>query len=133
MKYYTIKPEYLALWGEEVTTETIITTAELARIASEWDKTVEDLTSQLNEVQMQDAVAEHFIPVTDAVIRQEGAPAEAYTALDCIRDDEEPDEDGCVPLYELVYYSDAETTNYDEPNDIRITGYGWHIASQRRV
>lgn len=85
------------------------------------------------EIEPEDVIAEHFIPVSDACIRQEGAPAVAYMALDAIRDDEAPDDDGCVPLYELVYPADAETADFSNPDDIRPTGYGWHIASKRRV
>ena len=133
MKYYTVKPEYLTLWGENVTEDTIVTAAEVENLAHEWEKPVDELLCQLDEIPMQDAVSDHFIPVSDAEIRQSGAPAEVYMALDAIRDDEEPDEDGCVSLYELIYPADAEEADFDNPTDIRPTGYGWHIVSRRRV
>ena len=134
MTIYTIKPEYLPLWGEDATDDTIITEAELHRLADEWEKPMDDLKEQLIE--------HDFTPVSDAVIRQEGAPATAYIAVDAIRDDELPDEDGCVPLYELVWHDGngeiarlIEAFDFDpsNPDDIRPTGYGWHIESRRRV
>lgn len=49
MKRYTIKPEYLSNWGEDCTEGTIITTAEIERLAEEWEKPVEELLEQLEE------------------------------------------------------------------------------------
>ena len=46
---YTVKPEYLDQWGEDVTEDTIITQDELERLAAEWDKPVEELLEQLIE------------------------------------------------------------------------------------
>ena len=45
--FYTIKPEYLNLWGEDVTEETIIDAAEIERLSEEWDKPIEELMDQL--------------------------------------------------------------------------------------
>ena len=50
MKHYTIKPEYLTMWGENCTEETIIDSAEVERLAEEWGKPVEELLEQLTEV-----------------------------------------------------------------------------------
>lgn len=47
---YHIKEEYLSLWGEETTTETIITQDELERLAAEWEKPVEELLKQLEPI-----------------------------------------------------------------------------------
>ena len=50
MKQYTIKAEFLPLWGEDCTEDTIITEEELRRLSQEWEKPVEELLEQLNEV-----------------------------------------------------------------------------------
>lgn len=50
MKRYTIKTEYLSNWGEDCTEETIITDAEVERLAQEWEKPVEELLEQLIEI-----------------------------------------------------------------------------------
>lgn len=44
---YTVKPDYLSNWGEEVTEETVITQEELERLAEEWEKPVAELLEQL--------------------------------------------------------------------------------------
>ena len=44
---YNIKPEYLDLWGEDATEDTILTEQEVADIARGWDKTTEDVVDQL--------------------------------------------------------------------------------------
>lgn len=44
---YTIKPEYLNLWGEDATEETIIDAAEIERLSEEWGKPIEELMDQL--------------------------------------------------------------------------------------
>ena len=53
MKFYTIKPEYLSLWGEDCTEDTVITEDELQRLAAEWEKPAEDLLEQLEEAPFQ--------------------------------------------------------------------------------
>lgn len=50
MKRYTIKPDFLSLWGEDCTKETVITGDEVARLSVEWGKPVEDLLEQLIEI-----------------------------------------------------------------------------------
>jgi hypothetical protein len=50
MKRYTIKPEYLTLWGDDVTEDTVIDAAEVERLAREWEKPVEELLEQLIEI-----------------------------------------------------------------------------------
>ena len=47
---YTIRPEYLSLWGEDCTEDTVIDSAEVERLAAEWGKPVDELLEQLTEV-----------------------------------------------------------------------------------
>lgn len=47
MKKYTIKPEYLDLWGSEADENTIITEKDVARFAHELETSVDELKSQL--------------------------------------------------------------------------------------
>ena len=44
---YHIKPEYLTMWGEDCTEDTLIDTAEVEHLAAEWDKPIEELLPQL--------------------------------------------------------------------------------------
>ena len=126
MKNYTIKPEYLSLWGEGTTEDTIITDGEVQRLAQEWEKPAEEILAQLEEIT--------YTPVGEAELRQEGAPAEAYWAVDAVNAGERPDEYGMVSLYELVYYGDdPEEIDWDEPDVIRATGYCWDLDARRRV
>jgi len=46
-KKYKIKPEYLDLWGDDATEETIITEAELEMITRGWEKEPDDVMDQL--------------------------------------------------------------------------------------
>ena len=50
MKKYTIKPEYLPLWGEDADENTIITQDDIERFAADWEKPVEELLDQLEEI-----------------------------------------------------------------------------------
>ena len=50
MTRYTIKPEYLSNWGEDCTEETIITDADVERLAQEWEMPVDQLLQQLIEI-----------------------------------------------------------------------------------
>lgn len=50
MKRYHILPDYLSLWGEYTTTETVITQDEVERLAAEWDKPIEELLAELEEI-----------------------------------------------------------------------------------
>ena len=54
MKTYHIMPEYLTLWGAETTEDTIIATEEIDRLAAEWGTPVEELMSQLIEIEEED-------------------------------------------------------------------------------
>ena len=54
MKTYHIMPEYLTLWGEDTTEDTVITTEEIERLAAEWGKPVEELMDQLTENEEED-------------------------------------------------------------------------------
>lgn len=47
---YTIKPEFLSMWGEDVTEDTVIDSAEVERLADEWGKPVAELLDQLTEI-----------------------------------------------------------------------------------
>lgn len=44
---YKIKPEFVNLWGEDATEDTILTEADLEMIARGWEKPVEELLDQL--------------------------------------------------------------------------------------
>lgn len=44
---YKIKPEFLDLWGEDATEDTVITESDLEMIARGWEKTPEELLEQL--------------------------------------------------------------------------------------
>ena len=52
MTAYHIKSEYLSNWGEDTTTETVITQDELERLASAWGTTVDELLPQLIETEI---------------------------------------------------------------------------------
>jgi hypothetical protein len=47
MKTYTIKPEYVDLWGSEISNDTVITEDEVERLAEEWETPVDELLEQL--------------------------------------------------------------------------------------
>lgn len=47
IKTYTIKPEFLDLWGEDANEETIVSEPEVKRLAEEWGKSVAALLEQL--------------------------------------------------------------------------------------
>lgn len=49
MMTYRIKPEYLDRWGEDATTDTVITENELETIARGWETTPDALMDQLYE------------------------------------------------------------------------------------
>lgn len=44
---YKIKPEFLDLWGEDATEDTVITESDLEMIARGWEKSPEELLEQL--------------------------------------------------------------------------------------
>ena len=48
---YKIKPEYLDLWGEDATEETILDEEEIKAIARGWDKDVSEVIDQLEPVE----------------------------------------------------------------------------------
>ena len=50
MKQYTIKPEYMPLWGEDADENTIITQDDVERFAADWEISVENLLKQLEEI-----------------------------------------------------------------------------------
>ena len=47
-KAYTIKPEFIHLWGDEANADTVIWDDELESYASEWETTESDLLDQLD-------------------------------------------------------------------------------------
>ena len=51
MKRYTIKSEFLSSWGDYCDEDTIIDTAEVERLAEEWETPVEELLEQLIEIE----------------------------------------------------------------------------------
>ena len=50
MKTYHVKPEYLSAWGDQTTEETIVTYAEVVELAREWEKNIDELLDQLEEI-----------------------------------------------------------------------------------
>ena len=50
MKIYTIKPKYLDLWGADADESVIVTQDDVERLAADWEKPVEELLDQLDEV-----------------------------------------------------------------------------------
>ena len=50
MKKYHIKPDYLGQWGEDTTTETVVTLDEVERLSAEWEMPIEELLAQLEEI-----------------------------------------------------------------------------------
>lgn len=44
---YKIKPEFLDLWGEDATEETVLTEQDVEDIARGWDKRPDDVMDQL--------------------------------------------------------------------------------------
>lgn len=50
MKYFRIRPEFLTLWGEETTADTVVTMNDIEELAADWEKPVEDLMQQVEEV-----------------------------------------------------------------------------------
>lgn len=47
---YKIKPEFLHLWGEDATEDTVLTCDEIESITRGWDKTVSDVIDQLIQI-----------------------------------------------------------------------------------
>lgn len=47
---YRIKPEFIDLWGDEATEETILTEEEVESIVRGWDKTLDDVIDQLEPI-----------------------------------------------------------------------------------
>lgn len=50
MKKYHIKPDYLSQWGEDTTTETVVTLEEIERLSAEWETPIEELLTELEEI-----------------------------------------------------------------------------------
>ena len=44
---YKIKPEYLDMWGEDATEDTVLTEQDVEDITRGWDKTPADVMDQL--------------------------------------------------------------------------------------
>lgn len=49
-KLFRIKPEYIPLWGEDATEDTVLTEDEVADIARGWDVPVVSLLGQLEQI-----------------------------------------------------------------------------------
>lgn len=50
MKRYTVKEEYIDLWGSNVYADTVIREDEVERLAVAWETPIEELLEQLTEV-----------------------------------------------------------------------------------
>lgn len=49
MKIYTIKPEYIDLYGAEANESTILTEDDVERLAEDWEMNVDEVKGQLIE------------------------------------------------------------------------------------
>ena len=125
MELYKIKPEYLSLWSNIVTENTMISGAEVRGLSRAWDKPVEELLEQMQEVE--------FEAVSEAEIRQEDDPPVAYKAIDAILKGEKPAEDGCMDLFELVWFDCDAEADFDNPDEVRISEYGWDPIEKHKV
>lgn len=47
---YHVKPEFYSLWGEDVDEDVVIDMAEVVNLSMEWDKPVDELLEQLEEI-----------------------------------------------------------------------------------
>ena len=63
-KFYTVKPEYYSLWGENVDAETILTTEEVLALADEWGKTLDEVLAQLDKHERTGISIDNGIPCT---------------------------------------------------------------------
>lgn len=52
MSYFRIRPEFLTLWGEETTADTVVTLCDIMELAEDWEKPIEDLMQQVEEVNL---------------------------------------------------------------------------------
>ena len=50
MATYRIKPEYIALWGDEANDETVLTEDDIEMIAHGWETPVDEIIDQLDPV-----------------------------------------------------------------------------------
>ena len=70
---YTIKPEYLDLWGSWATEDDVMTESDLETAVRGWDKTLDDVIDQLN-VYNYDAAVELMDDDIREAIHAEMAP-----------------------------------------------------------
>lgn len=141
---YTIKPEYIDLWGSEADENTIITEEDIARFAHDWEKSEDELKSQLIPVRAksddEDEPAKWYIIDDARTDRGEifEKPIEAANLTDAIkaarkdwdyltakeqaaRNDfyvcrAKTDEDGCVDYNTMTdYYSLKGTAQNSRP------------------
>lgn len=83
---FTIKPEYLHLWGEDATTDTIITTSELVALAKGWEMEISDLIQQCNCIEDASLFSEVWGAVRDFYAPTMSAPEAARRAVKILRD-----------------------------------------------
>ena len=117
-KYYTVRPEYADLWGEDCHENTLVSEETVTDLSSEWDKPLEELLDQLEEVTVHTIDGINYIVVGDYTTA--GAGVNAIIA------DEPSDDAGAVDLYELT------DIVFDEPTTAVKTNYGW-LLRERRV
>lgn len=127
-KWYTVKPEYAHLWGENCYENTLVSEETVHDLSSEWETPLDELLHQLNEVTVYTIDGTRYIAVERATYRNRGVPAEAYKSVHAIIADDPADEDGIVDLYELTDFdSDGD------PTEAHNAGYGWLLREQRII
>jgi len=117
-KYYTVRPEYADLWGEDCHENTLVSEETVADLSSEWEKPLEELLSQLEEATVYNIDGTNYIVVGDYTT--------AGAGVNAIKADEPSDDNGAVDLYELT------DIVFDGPTVATKTNYGW-LLRERRV
>lgn len=49
-QFFRIRPEYLNLWGEDATLDTVVTLEDVSRLSSDWEVPFNELMSQVIEI-----------------------------------------------------------------------------------
>ena len=119
MKYYTVRPEYADLWGENCHENTLVSDETVTRLVSDWDKPVDELLRQLEKVEVCSIDGTKYIVVGDRTT--------AGTGINAIIADEPSDDDGIVDLYELTDFVDGVPTTVNKAN------YGWLLREKRVI
>lgn len=74
---YTIKPEYIDLYGADATEETILNREQIESFASEWEKPVDELIEQLAPYNFSSAVELMDDEIREALHNDETERSEA--------------------------------------------------------